>query len=88
MESMEKHAKALGFSDAESRLLVQQTALGAASMVVNNQALEISKLRTNVTSKGGTTQAALQNFTDGKLPELVEASMNAALNRAQELANS
>lgn len=87
MESMEKQAKALGFTDAESRLLVQQTALGAATMVAGNPELEISKLRTNVTSKGGTTQAALQNFTDGKLPELVEASMNAALNRAKELAN-
>jgi len=88
MEAMEQQAKALGFSKAESRLLVQQTAQGAASMVVNNPEVEIGQLRTNVTSKGGTTQAALQQFTDGELPELVEKAMHAALNRAKELANS
>lgn len=87
MEAMEQQAKALGFSDEESRLLVQQTAFGAASMVVNNPELEIGQLRTNVTSKGGTTQAALLQFTEGKLPELVSTAMNAALNRAKELAN-
>lgn len=88
MEAMEQQAKALGFSAQESRLLVQQTAFGATSMVVNNPELEIAQLRTNVTSKGGTTQAALLQFTDGKLPELVATAMNAALNRAKELANS
>jgi len=88
MEAMEQQAKAIGFSAEESRLLVQQTALGAATMVSNNPELEIGQLRTNVTSKGGTTQAALLQFTEGKLPELVATAMNAAVNRAQELANS
>ena len=88
MEAMEEQAKALGFSAKESRLLVQQTAIGAASMVVNNPEVEIGQLRTNVTSKGGTTQAALLQFTEGKLPELVATAMNAAITRAQELANS
>jgi len=88
MEAMENQAKALGFSAEESRLLVQQTALGAASMVVSNPEVEIGQLRTNVTSKGGTTQAALLQFTDGGLPELVATAMNGALTRAEELANS
>jgi len=88
MEAMETQALALGFSPEESRKLVQQTAMGAASMVVQNPEVEIGQLRTNVTSKGGTTQAALLQFTDGKLPELVETAMNAALNRAKEMANS
>ena len=88
MESMEKHAISLGFTPEESRKLVQQTAMGAASMVVQNPEVEISQLRTNVTSKGGTTQAALLAFTDGKLPELVETAMNAAVSRAKEMANN
>jgi len=88
MEAMEKQAKALGFSEADSRNLVQQTALGAASMVIQNPEVEIGQLRTNVTSKGGATQAALSEFTNGKLPELVETAMNAALNRAKEMANN
>jgi len=88
MEAMEQQAKAIGFSAEESRLLVQQTALGAATMVTNNPELEIGQLRTNVTSKGGTTQAALLQFTEGKLPELVATAMNAAVKRAQALAHS
>ncbi len=88
MEAMEKHARAIGFSDSESRLLVQQTALGAANMVVQNPEVEIAQLRTNVTSKGGTTQAALLQLTDGKLPELVETAMKAAFDRAKEMANN
>lgn len=88
MEAMEQHARTLGFTAEESRLLVQQTAFGATSMVVNNPEVEIGQLRTNVTSKGGTTQAALKQFTDGGLPELVATSMTAALTRAKELAKS
>lgn len=85
MEAMEKMAKEYGFSAEQSRLLVQQTALGAATMVAKND-ISISQLRENVTSKGGTTQAALNAFTNGGLIELVETSMNAALSRAEEMA--
>ncbi|MFQ3288696.1 MAG: pyrroline-5-carboxylate reductase [Alteromonadaceae bacterium] len=86
MEAMQQQAKAAGFSEAVSRQLVQQTALGAANMVVYNPELEISELRNNVTSKGGTTQAALTTFIDGGLTALVSRAMKAALNRAQAIA--
>ena len=86
MEAMEQQAKGYGFSDEISRKLVQQTALGAASMVVSNPDLEISQLRANVTSKGGTTHAALTTFIDGGLHSLVAKAMTAALERAQEMA--
>ncbi len=86
MEAMEQQAQTLGFSKEISRKLVQQTALGAASMVVENKQLEISELRANVTSKGGTTQAALNHLNAGDLSSLVAQAMNAALIRAQEIA--
>ncbi|NMP31084.1 pyrroline-5-carboxylate reductase [Thalassotalea sp. M1531] len=86
MESMAAEAVKLGFSEQEARQLVQQTALGAANMVVEND-ISIAKLRENVTSKGGTTQAALKAFTDGGLPELVSTAMQAAIARAKEMAN-
>ena len=76
----------LGFSDEISRKLVQQTAIGAASMVVSNSDLEIGELRANVTSKGGTTHAALTTLIDGGLTPLVAKAVNSALARAQELA--
>lgn len=86
MEAMEQQAKAFGFSQEVSRKLVQQTALGAANMVVYNSELEISQLRNNVTSKGGTTQAALTQLIDGGLTPLVSTAMEAALARAVEIA--
>ena len=87
MEAMENKAKEFGFTPEQSRLLVQQTALGAATMVAKND-ISIGQLRANVTSKGGTTQAALTSFIDGGLAELVEKSMDAAVARAKEMANN
>jgi pyrroline-5-carboxylate reductase len=85
MEAMEKQALALGFNAEESRMLVQQTALGATQMVEHNTAA-ISTLRENVTSKGGTTFAALEQFRKDGLDEVVSNAMNAAITRAEEMA--
>ncbi|MGB1262363.1 MAG: pyrroline-5-carboxylate reductase [Cognaticolwellia sp.] len=87
MEAMEKQAKAYGFSEQDSRELVQQTALGAARMVIENP-LPISTLRENVCSKGGTTQAAVNTLADGGLEQLVTKAMNSAVARAKEMAKS
>ena len=86
MEAMAEQAVALGFSEQEARELVQQTALGAAQMVVENPETSISQLRENVTSKGGTTQAALNTFIQGGLPSLVSDAMQAAIDRAKAMA--
>lgn len=85
MEAMEKKAQTLGFNAQESRMLVQQTALGAAQMVEHNTAA-ISTLRENVTSKGGTTFAALEQFRKDDLDKIVSNAMNAAITRAEEMA--
>lgn len=87
MEAMEQKAITLGFSAEQARALVQQTALGAAQMVVQNQDTSISQLRANVTSKGGTTNAAIQHFIGQGLTEMVSGAMDAAINRAKEMAN-
>lgn len=87
MEAMQQQARELGFSEQDSRLLVQQTALGAAQMVCQNTC-SIAQLRSNVTSKGGTTAAALQQFNQDGLPQLVTNAMNAALQRAQQMAQN
>jgi len=87
MEAIEQQALTLGFTAQESRELVQQTALGAAQMVVQNQ-IPISELRANVTSKGGTTNAAIQSFIKDDLPQVVTNAMNSALRRAKEMAQN
>lgn len=85
MEAMEKQAIAYGFSAEDSRDLVQQTAYGAAKMVIESQ-LPISKLRENVTSKGGSTHAAICSFQEDNLEETVSKAMNSAIARAKEMA--
>lgn len=87
MEAMEQQALQLGFSAENSRLLVQQTALGAAQMVCQNT-LPIAELRGNVTSKGGTTAAAIAQFNQDNLPQIVTNAMNAALQQAQQMAQN
>ena len=52
----------MGFTPEQARLLVQQTALGAAAMVEQNPALSLQTLREQVTSKGGTTAEAVKTF--------------------------
>ena len=76
----------MGFDKAQSRLMVQQAMLGAAEMVCNNPDLELSELRAQVTSKGGTTAAAVNTLLDEGLKETVSKAMRAAVSRAEEMA--
>lgn len=85
MQHMAEEAVRLGFSEADARLLVQQTALGAAQMVIDNPATSLVTLREQVTSKGGTTAEAVRTFEEGKLDELVSRAMQAAIVRAEEM---
>ena len=56
-------------------------------MVIQNN-IPIAQLRDNVTSKGGTTQAALATFIEGDLNKLVKSAMNSAIQRAKEMAQN
>jgi pyrroline-5-carboxylate reductase len=85
MEAMHAKAQEMGFSDEQARLLVLQTALGSAEMVKHNPDISIGKLRENVTSKGGTTAAALNTFNELGLTEIVAKSMQAAADRGAEM---
>lgn len=84
MESMQKAAQELGLSAEDARLLVLQTAFGASKLAIasNDNAAE---LRQRVTSKGGTTEAALNKLIAGGLPSLFEEAMVAAAIRSKEL---
>ena len=85
MQYMVEEAQRMGFSADDARQLVQETALGAAQMVIANPETELATLRAQVTSKGGTTAAAINTFEEGKLAELVSAAMQAAQHRAEEM---
>jgi len=84
MEAMEDAAVGLGLSGEQARLLTLETAFGAAKMALE-AGESPAQLRANVTSKGGTTHAALQVFTQRGLAETFALAMAAAQNRAREL---
>lgn len=86
IEAMQAAGIALGLNPEHSRLLSLQTAFGAAKMALEDKE-PVSTLRERVTSKGGTTERALEVFRDGKLPELFLQAMTAACKRSQELAD-
>ena len=85
LQAMQEECIAQGFSKTTSRALVQQAMLGAAEMVCHNPDLELSELRAQVTSKGGTTAQAINTFMENGLVELVSKSMRAAVDRAQQM---
>ncbi len=85
MEAIQEEALALGFDKQTARLLVQQVALGSAQLVAHNPDTELSTLREQVTSKGGTTAEALRVFNEHALSEIVAKAMQAAIIRAEEM---
>ncbi len=87
MEAMQDAGQKLGLTAEESRLLVLQTAFGAAKLALESKD-DAGVLRQRVTSKGGTTEAALKTLIEGGLPELFENALKAAENRSVELKNS
>ena len=85
MEAMIDAGAELGLDRATATQLTLQTALGAALMAKQSDDPP-SILRQNVTSPGGTTQAALQVMTEQGLAQTIAAALQAANNRASELA--
>ncbi|MGZ8136909.1 MAG: pyrroline-5-carboxylate reductase [Methylococcaceae bacterium] len=84
MEAMEKTAIDLGLNEATARLLVQQTALGAAKIALESSESP-EQLRKRVTSPGGTTQKAIETFQQGGFTELVAKALHAARDRSIEM---
>jgi len=86
MEAMEKAALEMGLSEHMARLLVQQTALGAAKIALESSESP-EQLRQRVTSPGGTTQRAIETFQQGGFSELVGKALRAARDRSIEMSN-
>ncbi len=65
--------------------LARQTIIGSASMVENASDTPARTLRENVTSPGGTTQAALDILMNGDLQKIYDQAIKAASSRSKEL---
>ncbi len=84
MEAMRDAARELGLPDATAAELTLETVLGAAKLAAGSSE-DVGTLRERVTSKGGTTAAALQSMAADKVKEAIMRAVNAANHRSREL---
>ena len=85
IESLVAAGESMGLSRDAALRLVIQTAVGASAMVAQD-GNDPSQLRENVTSPGGTTEAALNHLSQNHVDQEFVAAVTAAYHRAQELA--
>jgi pyrroline-5-carboxylate reductase len=84
MEALEQSAVRHGIDPAAARQLAQSTCAGAAALAMQTQdPLEV--LRERVTSKGGTTFAALERLRADRVAAAIDAAVTAAVVRSREL---
>lgn len=86
IEAMQEAAIALGFTAEQARRLSIETVLGAAKLAAQSPD-PAAVLRQRVTSKGGTTEAALAVMAEHRVKEGVIAGVLAANTRGIELGN-
>jgi pyrroline-5-carboxylate reductase len=84
IEALEAAAVKLGIAPNAARLLAIETFRGAALLAAQS-AESPATLRANVTSKRGTTEAAIAKFNDENIAERWQAGVMAAARRATEL---
>jgi len=84
IEAMQMTATQLGLPEKIAKQFAIQTAYGASVLALNSDE-SVSTLRAQVTSKGGTTEAAINVFQQEGFSKIVEAAMHAAKNRSEAL---
>jgi len=84
IEAMEEAARAMGLSEAVGRELVIETFRGAAELAARSSE-PAAVLRERVTSKGGTTEAALASMANDAVKEAIVRALQAASARGREL---
>lgn len=82
-EQMVSAGVELGLDEDTARAMVVATAEGAGSLLERRP--DPAALRTAVTSKGGTTHAAITSFADAGLPQIVKNAAQAAYDRGKEM---
>lgn len=85
IEKLTDAARGMGFSDADARLMAEQTFIGAAALL-EASGEHPAELRRRVTSPKGTTERAVAVLQDAALDDVFAEATAAALARAKELA--
>jgi len=85
VEALTEAAIGKGFTEAEARLMAEQTFIGAAALL-ESSGEEPAELRRRVTSPKGTTERAIAVLQGARLDGVFAEATDAALARARELA--
>jgi pyrroline-5-carboxylate reductase len=86
IEAMAAAGKKIGLDDKVSQKLARQTVIGSAALAKASPDQSAARLRENVTSPGGTTEAALRILmADNGIQKLFDKALEAAARRAGEL---
>jgi pyrroline-5-carboxylate reductase len=86
-ELMTDAAVNLGLERASAQELAIQTLYGSGLMARESDG-DLARLRAEVTSKGGTTEAAVRSFDTANLRGIVAAALTAATERGREMARA
>ncbi len=86
IEELTEAARGKGFSEADARLMAEQTFIGAAALL-DATGEDPAELRRRVTSPKGTTERAIAVLQGANLSGLFAEATDAALARARELAD-
>ena len=86
MNAMMKASTELGFNESESALLISQTFKGAVDLY-NKHNVSCEDWIKKVASRGGTTEAAINTFTNLELHDDIMHGVHAAMDRAVQLGN-
>ena len=84
IEAYEEAARQLGLPEAVARKLALQTFSGAVKLAASSPD-PAAVLRARVTSKGGTTEAALASMASDQVKEAIVRAIHAANERGREL---
>jgi pyrroline-5-carboxylate reductase len=84
IEALQQAAGEMGLTPTQARRLAVSTFLGAARLAATSQE-PVSVLRERVTSKGGTTAAALESMKADGVQAAIVRAIHAANARAREL---
>jgi pyrroline-5-carboxylate reductase len=84
IEALESAARGLGLPEGASRSLALWTFVGATKLAIE-RGEDPAVLRAQVTSKGGTTERALEVLEEARVKEHFVAAVKAACERSREL---
>ncbi|MDA1187608.1 MAG: pyrroline-5-carboxylate reductase [Proteobacteria bacterium] len=84
VECFIKAAQATGLSPDTARMLAWQTVKGSVALLDSSEET-VESLRAKVTSKGGTTAAAMEKLGEAGLEQTLACAIDAAQKRAREL---